>query len=135
MDGSTRREQSLDRDIRQSRLAQDFDAVLAESRLQASARFAAIAKAHRLIDVQNLALAWMHRLLEETTCRKLRIGHLMLLLHFGNMPKETTLYNTARFAKEVMPRLRHLCGEWEDKWWPRDTLADIAEPAPLAAIV
>jgi alkanesulfonate monooxygenase SsuD/methylene tetrahydromethanopterin reductase-like flavin-dependent oxidoreductase (luciferase family) len=66
---------------------------------------------------------------------KLNIGHLMLLLHYGNMPKETTLYNTTRFAKDVMPRLRHRFDQWEDKWWPRDTLPQLAQPAPLATIV
>jgi len=49
---------------------------------------------------------------------KLRVGHLMVLLQFGNMPKETALYNTQRFAREVMPRLRPRFGEWEDRWWP-----------------
>ena len=51
---------------------------------------------------------------------KLHVGHLMVLCHFGNMPKETTLYNTTRFAKEMIPRMRDRFGEWEDKWWPRD---------------
>ena len=63
--------------------------------------------------------------------RTMRVGHLMLLLHFGDMPKETVMYNTSRFAQEVMPRLRPLWSEWEDKWWPQDTLAQPAEPAPL----
>ena len=49
---------------------------------------------------------------------KLRVGHLMVLLQFGNMPKETALQNTQRFAREVMPRLRPRFGEWEDRWWP-----------------
>ena len=50
----------------------------------------------------------------------LRVGHLMLLLHFGNMPKDTVTYNTTRFANEVIPRLRPLWSEWEDHWWPRE---------------
>jgi alkanesulfonate monooxygenase SsuD/methylene tetrahydromethanopterin reductase-like flavin-dependent oxidoreductase (luciferase family) len=64
--------------------------------------------------------------------QKLNIGHLMLLLHFGNMPKETTLYNTSRFAKEIIPRLRDRFSGWEDKWWPKDTIADPAVPRPVA---
>jgi alkanesulfonate monooxygenase SsuD/methylene tetrahydromethanopterin reductase-like flavin-dependent oxidoreductase (luciferase family) len=56
----------------------------------------------------------------------LHIGHLMLLLHFGNMPRETTLYNTTRFAKEIIPRLKHRFSEWEDKWWPKDQPAAAA---------
>jgi hypothetical protein len=27
------------------------------------------------------------------------------------------LNNTTRFAEDVMPRLRPLWSEWEDKWW------------------
>ena len=34
---------------------------------------------------------------------KLNVGHLMVLLHFGNMSKETTMYNTERFAKDMAP--------------------------------
>src|SRR2546427_10789537 len=64
--------------------------------------------------------------IEET----LRVGHLRVLLHFGDKPRETVLYNTNRFAQEVMPRLRPMWNEWEDQWWPRDTLATLAEPAP-----
>ena len=43
------------------------------------------------------------------------------------------LYNTTRFAKEVAPKLRHRFNEYEDKWWPKDTLKEIQTPAPLAA--
>jgi alkanesulfonate monooxygenase SsuD/methylene tetrahydromethanopterin reductase-like flavin-dependent oxidoreductase (luciferase family) len=63
---------------------------------------------------------------------KLNVGHLMLLLHFGNMPRDTTIYNTSRFAKEIIPRLRDRFSDWEDKWWPRDTIAEPAVPQPLA---
>jgi alkanesulfonate monooxygenase SsuD/methylene tetrahydromethanopterin reductase-like flavin-dependent oxidoreductase (luciferase family) len=59
----------------------------------------------------------------------LNIGHLMLLLHFGNMPKETTLYNTTRFAKEVIPRLKNRFSEWDDKWWPKEQAGAQAAPA------
>jgi alkanesulfonate monooxygenase SsuD/methylene tetrahydromethanopterin reductase-like flavin-dependent oxidoreductase (luciferase family) len=62
---------------------------------------------------------------------RLRVGHLMVLLHFGNMPKDKVLYNSTRFAQEVAPRLRPMWSEWEDRWWPRDTLPHLAEPAPL----
>ena len=63
---------------------------------------------------------------------KLNVGHLMVLCHFGSMPRETTIYNTTRFAKEIIPRMRGRFSEWDDKWWPRDTLTKRAEPAPLA---
>jgi alkanesulfonate monooxygenase SsuD/methylene tetrahydromethanopterin reductase-like flavin-dependent oxidoreductase (luciferase family) len=67
---------------------------------------------------------------------KLNVGHLMVLLHFGNMPKDVTLYNTERFAMDVIPRLRPRFAEWEDKWFPRDTpegAAAAASPAQRSA--
>jgi alkanesulfonate monooxygenase SsuD/methylene tetrahydromethanopterin reductase-like flavin-dependent oxidoreductase (luciferase family) len=62
---------------------------------------------------------------------QMKVGHVMLLLHFGNMSHETTLYNTARFARDVMPKLRHRFSEFEDRWWPKDTLPQIQRPAPI----
>jgi len=64
---------------------------------------------------------------------RMKVGHVMLLMHFGNMKHDTVLYNTTRFAKEVAPKLRHRFNEYEDKWWPKDTLKEIQTPAPLAA--
>jgi alkanesulfonate monooxygenase SsuD/methylene tetrahydromethanopterin reductase-like flavin-dependent oxidoreductase (luciferase family) len=49
---------------------------------------------------------------------ELNVAHLMLLLQFGNMNKELAKYNTKLFAEKVMPRLKPLFSEWEDKWWP-----------------
>ncbi len=49
----------------------------------------------------------------------LNVGHLMLLLQYGNMSKDTTKYNTRLFAEKVMPRVKDLFGDWEDKWWPK----------------
>ena len=42
----------------------------------------------------------------------------MLLLQFGSMGKELAKYNTKLFAEQVLPKLRPLFSEWEDKWWP-----------------
>ncbi len=49
----------------------------------------------------------------------LNVGHLMLLLQFGNMGKDLAKYNTRMFAEKVMPKLHPLFSEWEDKWWPQ----------------
>src|SRR5215468_6580663 len=49
----------------------------------------------------------------------LNVGNLMLLLQFGNMSKQTTSANTRMFAEKVMPRVKDLFGEWEDRWWPK----------------
>jgi alkanesulfonate monooxygenase SsuD/methylene tetrahydromethanopterin reductase-like flavin-dependent oxidoreductase (luciferase family) len=52
--------------------------------------------------------------------RTLNVGHLMLLLQFGNMNRELTLHNTSLFAERVMPQLRGIFeNEWEDRWWPK----------------
>ena len=61
----------------------------------------------------------------------LRVGHLMLLCQFGDMPRELTLKNTELFAKEVMPHLRDIWSDYEDRWWPNPIGADQrAEPQP-----
>ncbi|MGE3246667.1 MAG: hypothetical protein AB7J19_10085, partial [Beijerinckiaceae bacterium] len=53
-------------------------------------------------------------------CKEMHVGHLMLLLHFGNMSAQLTRYNTDLFAKKVLPQIKDLFeDEWEDKWWPR----------------
>ncbi len=49
----------------------------------------------------------------------LNVGHLMLLLQYGNMSKDVTKYNTRLFAEKVMPQVKDLFGDWEDKWWPK----------------
>ena len=49
----------------------------------------------------------------------LNVGHLMLLLQYGNMSKDTTKYNTRMFAEKVMPHVKDLFSDWEDKWWPK----------------
>jgi alkanesulfonate monooxygenase SsuD/methylene tetrahydromethanopterin reductase-like flavin-dependent oxidoreductase (luciferase family) len=62
----------------------------------------------------------------------LRAGHVMLLCHFGNLNKETVQYNTQRFADDVMPKIRHhFDDEWEDRWYPTDTLETMATPAAI----
>jgi alkanesulfonate monooxygenase SsuD/methylene tetrahydromethanopterin reductase-like flavin-dependent oxidoreductase (luciferase family) len=49
----------------------------------------------------------------------LNVGQLMLLMQFGNMSRDVTLYNTELFAKRVAPQLAGLFeDEWENRWWP-----------------
>jgi alkanesulfonate monooxygenase SsuD/methylene tetrahydromethanopterin reductase-like flavin-dependent oxidoreductase (luciferase family) len=60
----------------------------------------------------------------------LNVGHLMLLLQFGNMGKDLAKYNTQLLAEKVMPQLGDVFSEWEDRWWPRP-MAESAR-APLA---
>jgi alkanesulfonate monooxygenase SsuD/methylene tetrahydromethanopterin reductase-like flavin-dependent oxidoreductase (luciferase family) len=49
----------------------------------------------------------------------LNVGHLMLLLQFGNMSKQLAKYNTKLFAEQVMPKMKGLFSEWNDRWWPQ----------------
>jgi alkanesulfonate monooxygenase SsuD/methylene tetrahydromethanopterin reductase-like flavin-dependent oxidoreductase (luciferase family) len=69
----------------------------------------------------------------------LNVGHLMLLLQFGNMNKDLAQYNTRLFAQKVMPQLADVFGEWEDRWWPQPMAGEARaplsrfEPAAIAA--
>src|SRR6201988_1427020 len=74
-----------------------------------------------------------------TVATSLNVGHLMMLLQFGNMGKDLAKYNTRLFAEKVMPQLTDLFSEWEDRWWPqpmkRDARASLTpfQPAAMAA--
>ncbi len=69
----------------------------------------------------------------------LNVGHLMLLLQFGNMRKDLAQYNTRLFAEKAMPQLANLFAEWDDRWWPQPmtgaSRASLSrfQPATLAA--
>lgn len=59
----------------------------------------------------------------------LNVGHLMLLLQYGNMNKDLANYNTKLFAERVMPQIQDLFDDqWEDHWWP-NPLPSRARPA------
>jgi alkanesulfonate monooxygenase SsuD/methylene tetrahydromethanopterin reductase-like flavin-dependent oxidoreductase (luciferase family) len=50
--------------------------------------------------------------------KSLRIGQLIVTLHMGNLSEETAQMNTEIFAREVMPGLRAVWGEYPDHWTP-----------------
>ncbi len=58
----------------------------------------------------------------------LNVGHLMLLMQFGNMGKDLAMHNTKLFAEKVMPQLTDMFAEWEDRWWPRPMAPDARAP-------
>jgi alkanesulfonate monooxygenase SsuD/methylene tetrahydromethanopterin reductase-like flavin-dependent oxidoreductase (luciferase family) len=58
----------------------------------------------------------------------LNVGHLMLLMQFGNMGKDLAKYNTKLFAEKVMPQLSDVFSEWEDRWWPKPMNRDARAP-------
>ena len=60
----------------------------------------------------------------------LNVGHLMLLLQYGNMSKELTRYNTKLFAEKVMPKLRDIHSQWNDRWWPQPMAQDLRAEVP-----
>ena len=63
----------------------------------------------------------------------LNVGHLMMLLQFGNMGKDLAKYNTKLFAEKVMPQLTDMFAEWEDRWWPQPMNREAraaADPVP-----
>jgi len=62
----------------------------------------------------------------------LNVGHLMLLLQFGNMGRDLANHNTRLFAERVLPQLRDLYDkDWEDRWWPKPLpKQDRAVPQP-----
>ena len=51
--------------------------------------------------------------------KSLNCGHLMILIQLGSMPPELVRKSTELFARDVMPHVRDLWSEWEDKWSPR----------------
>lgn len=60
----------------------------------------------------------------------LNVGQLMLLLQFGNMKKDVSLYNTKLFAAQVRPQIQNLFDDqWENRWWP--TPLEASERAAL----
>ena len=64
--------------------------------------------------------------------KSLNCGHLMILQQIGSMPPELVRKSTNLFATEVMPHMRDLWSNFEDKWSPkRMPQNDIAMPAPV----
>jgi alkanesulfonate monooxygenase SsuD/methylene tetrahydromethanopterin reductase-like flavin-dependent oxidoreductase (luciferase family) len=63
----------------------------------------------------------------------MNVGHLMVLLQFGNLGREATMLNTERFISEVAPKLRDRFDDWDDRWFPRTGLppGELAVPAPV----
>ena len=55
----------------------------------------------------------------EFVAKDLNVGHLMLLNQIGSMPHDLAMENIRRTAQDVVPKLRHIHSEWEDRWWPK----------------
>ena len=53
------------------------------------------------------------------TCKELGVGHIMLLMQLGSLNRENTMHNIKMMSEKVLPHVRDLWSEWEDKWWVR----------------
>jgi alkanesulfonate monooxygenase SsuD/methylene tetrahydromethanopterin reductase-like flavin-dependent oxidoreductase (luciferase family) len=49
----------------------------------------------------------------------LKVGHLVCLLHFGDMPNELCQYSTKLFAEKVIPQMKGIWKDYEDHWSPK----------------
>jgi alkanesulfonate monooxygenase SsuD/methylene tetrahydromethanopterin reductase-like flavin-dependent oxidoreductase (luciferase family) len=66
--------------------------------------------------------------------KRLRMGHLLALLHFGSMPTALCKNNIDLFAREVLPYLADLWDDrYEDRWWPERLKAKRSAAALAAA--
>jgi alkanesulfonate monooxygenase SsuD/methylene tetrahydromethanopterin reductase-like flavin-dependent oxidoreductase (luciferase family) len=74
-----------------------------------------------IVDAGYVVIGSPDEVVEQLTelAKTLNVGQLMLLMQFGNMSKDLTKYNTRLFAEKVMPKLRPLFSEWENRWWPK----------------
>ncbi|MDP2374370.1 LLM class flavin-dependent oxidoreductase [Reyranella sp.] len=55
----------------------------------------------------------------EEVLRTMRVGHLMTLCHFGDLPSDIARYNMELFGREVIPHLSGMWDDYEDRWWPK----------------
>jgi alkanesulfonate monooxygenase SsuD/methylene tetrahydromethanopterin reductase-like flavin-dependent oxidoreductase (luciferase family) len=65
--------------------------------------------------------------------KRLRVGHLLTLLHFGSMRTELCKRNIDLFSREVLPHIEGLWSEYEDRWWPERLKAKARSHAMAAA--
>lgn len=62
----------------------------------------------------------------------LRIGQLITCMHVGNLSEETTAQNNHLFGSKVIPNLRDLWSEYEDRWTPLESQSRIAAKFPTS---
>jgi alkanesulfonate monooxygenase SsuD/methylene tetrahydromethanopterin reductase-like flavin-dependent oxidoreductase (luciferase family) len=62
----------------------------------------------------------------------LRIGQLITCMHVGDLPEEVAAKNTHLFGTEVMPKLRDIWADHDDRWTPKVTQQRVAERFPAA---
>jgi alkanesulfonate monooxygenase SsuD/methylene tetrahydromethanopterin reductase-like flavin-dependent oxidoreductase (luciferase family) len=102
---------------------------------QAAANFDVAREMEGIVDKGYIIVGSPDEVAEQLrkVCTHLNVGHLMLLLQFGNMNTELTKYNTEMFAKKVLPQITDLFDDqWEDRWWPTGLSREMAAtPSPV----
>jgi len=64
--------------------------------------------------------------------KSLNCGHLITGIHMGSMPPELVRQSTELLAREVIPYLREMWSDWEDRWSPHPlSETERAEPAAV----
>lgn len=63
---------------------------------------------------------------------ELRIGQLITCMHVGNLSEEIAARNTYLFGTQVIPKLRDIWSEYEDRWTPLESQRRVAAMELLA---
>jgi alkanesulfonate monooxygenase SsuD/methylene tetrahydromethanopterin reductase-like flavin-dependent oxidoreductase (luciferase family) len=58
------------------------------------------------------------------TAKELGVGHMMLLMQLGSVNRGNTMHNVKMMSERVLPHVRDVFSEWEDKWWIRPLEAE-----------
>jgi alkanesulfonate monooxygenase SsuD/methylene tetrahydromethanopterin reductase-like flavin-dependent oxidoreductase (luciferase family) len=51
--------------------------------------------------------------------KTLRVGHVLLGCQIGSAPAELVNRATKLAGDQILPKLRHLYSDYEDRWWPK----------------
>ena len=55
----------------------------------------------------------------EELIKKLRVGHVLLGCQIGSAPAELVNRATRLAGTHILPKLRHIFSDFEDRWWPK----------------
>jgi alkanesulfonate monooxygenase SsuD/methylene tetrahydromethanopterin reductase-like flavin-dependent oxidoreductase (luciferase family) len=65
----------------------------------------------------------------------LNIGQLITCMHLGNLPEEVAMMNTELFGTKVIPKLRDIWEDQEDRWTPRISQERVASKFAASAAI
>lgn len=66
---------------------------------------------------------------------ELRIGQLITCMHVGDLPEEVAAENNRLFGSRVIPKLRDIWADEEDRWTPQVSQKRVAAKAAAAAAI